>query len=185
MPANINECDGHAAVMVVGEPAWHRLGTVLDHPATAAEALAAAHLDWRVIKQPLFAGNDARRAVSNYFAIVREDEWKQNKTTVLGIVGKDYTPLQNREAFDFFDPIVGEGAAIYHTAGALGEGERVWILASCRRRFASSVMTSRTNTCFSVIAMMETVQSRSSSRQSAWFARTLSRRRCAKGRSYE
>jgi len=115
--------------MVVGKPAWHRLGKVLDHPATAAEAINAAGLDWSVVKHPLYAGEREPLAVSDYFAIVREDDWKKRKATVLGIVGRDYTPLQNREAFKFFDPIVGDKAAIYHTAGALGAGERVWILA--------------------------------------------------------
>jgi phage/plasmid-like protein (TIGR03299 family) len=130
MPANINEPDGKAALMVVGKPAWHGLGTVLDHPATAAEAISAAKLDWNVIKQPLFAGGSGEyRHVPDWFAMVRDDDWKRNKTTVLGLVGKGYTPIQNRAAFGFFDPIVGERAAVYHTAGALGEGERVWILA--------------------------------------------------------
>lgn len=129
MPAGFNERDGQAAVMVVGKPAWHELGTVLDRPATAAQAISAANLDWQVIKQPLFAGEGEHRPISDYFAIVREDDWKQNKTTVLGLVGTEYTPIQNREAFGFFDPIVGQGAAVYQTAGALGDGERVWVLA--------------------------------------------------------
>lgn len=47
----------------------------------------------------------------------------------LGIVGEDYTPLQNRDALRFFDPIVGEGTAVCHTAGVLAGGRRVRILA--------------------------------------------------------
>src|SRR5512146_72253 len=129
MPANISERNGKAAVMVVGEPAWHRLGTVLDKPATAEQAIQAAHLDWAVMKQPLFAGEKDHHPVPDYYAVVRGDDWKMKRSTVLGIVRGAYTPLQNRDAFKFFDPIVGQNAAIYHTAGALGHGERVWILA--------------------------------------------------------
>jgi hypothetical protein len=106
--------------MVVGTPAWHGLGTVLQRPATAAEAIEAAKLSWRVVKKPLFAGENEYRRVPDYFSMVREDDWNSNKSTVLGIVRKGYTPLQNREAFTFFDPIVGQNAAVYHTARSLG-----------------------------------------------------------------
>jgi phage/plasmid-like protein (TIGR03299 family) len=129
MAHNISQRNGQAAVMVVSEPAWHRLGTVLNSPATAEQAIAAAHLDWEVVKQPLFAGEAEQHHVPDYYAVVRGDDWAKKKATVLGIVRSGYTPVQNREAFGFFDPIVGQKAAVYHTAGALGDGERVWILA--------------------------------------------------------
>jgi phage/plasmid-like protein (TIGR03299 family) len=134
MPANIDKTTGTPAVMTVG-PAWHRLGKVLDAPATAADALKFAHLDWPVSKAPLFVGEGGHRPLGKHCAIVREDAWRRNDWTpgktdgILGVVGKGYEPLQNEEAFRFFDPIVGEKAAAYHTAGALGKGERVWILA--------------------------------------------------------
>jgi phage/plasmid-like protein (TIGR03299 family) len=116
-------------MMFVGKTPWHKLGQKLERPATAAEAMAAAQLDWNVLKHPLYAGRSDRRLLPDYFAVVREDRWQVGDAKVMGIVGKAYTPLQNADAFAFFDPIVGAGAAIYHTAGALGAGERVWMLA--------------------------------------------------------
>jgi phage/plasmid-like protein (TIGR03299 family) len=129
MSDNLLIQNGQASMFYINEVPWHGLGTKLNQPATAQEAIIAANLDWPVIKLPLFAGSK-RIPVPEKFAVVRKSSNIVSKSDpVLGVVGKDYTPLQNRDAFRFFDPIVGQNAAIYHTAGALGQGERVWILA--------------------------------------------------------
>ncbi len=128
MSHNLMIQNGEASMMYVGGVPWHGLGTALDKPATAEEAIQAARLDWQVKKLPLYASDGdnslLRLPVPDKYAVARE-----NSLDVLGVVGSSYTPVQNREAFAFFDPIVGKQAAIYHTAGALGKGERVWILA--------------------------------------------------------
>ncbi len=130
MPDRIHIENGKASIMYFGRKPWHGLGQELDHPATAEEAISAANLDWEVVKQPLYAGGDGfAYRVDGTFAVVPAHRWGSEECPVFGIVGADYTPLQNRDAFRFFDPIVGEQAAIYHTAGALGDGERIWILA--------------------------------------------------------
>ena len=116
MPANIN------TMMYVGEKPWHGLGKRLENAATSAEAIKAAGLDWKVTKEPLFLEGGTR--LEKALATVREDTG-----AVLGVVGKVYQPLQNKDAFKFFDAVVGIKEAMYHTAGALGDGECVWILA--------------------------------------------------------
>lgn len=115
MSANID------TMMYVGETPWHKRGTRLNNPATAEEALKTAKLDWEVKKEPLFRVMSEKVEA---YATVRKDT-----NCVLGIVGERYTILQNKEAFSFFDAVVGEKAAIYHTAGSLGQGEKIWILA--------------------------------------------------------
>jgi phage/plasmid-like protein (TIGR03299 family) len=123
MGHNLNIKDGNASMMYVGETPWHRLGTKLEKPATAAEAIQAAGLDFTVQMMSLRTEH-ADIPVERHFATVRMDSFQ-----ALGVVGARYTPIQNKDAFFMFDALVGEGEAIYHTAGALGKGERIWLLA--------------------------------------------------------
>src|SRR5207247_5009721 len=104
---------------------WHKLGTQLDRPATAEEAIQAAGLDFTVKLKPVKTViNRKQKFLPNTFATVRTDT-----SEVLGVVGSRYSPIQNKDAFGFFDALVGSNESCYHTAGALGKGERIWILA--------------------------------------------------------
>ncbi len=125
MSHNLFIKDGKANMFYVGETPWHKLGTKLEHPATAREAIQAAGLDYKVQLKPLLTTINRKRVeVTGSFATVRMDNG-----TILGVVGNRYEPIQNKDAFTFFDAIVGDDEAMYHTAGVLGQGERIWILA--------------------------------------------------------
>jgi len=130
MAHNLYIENGKAHMMYVGELPWHKLGTPLREPATSAQAIKAAGLGWTVRKVPLYAIEGPGVAhVPRHYGVVPEDRWGKPDCPVFGIVSEDYHPLQNVEAFEFFDSIVGQKVAMYHTAGALGKGEHVWILA--------------------------------------------------------
>lgn len=133
---NFNEQTGQHSFFSVKEKAWHGLGQIVQDYPTSAEAIQFAGLDYEVIKTELFTHSRATTddngeiteggilSVSNFYATQRTDT-KQ----VLGVVGKDYEVVQNRDAFIFFDSIVGGDGIQYETAGALGKGERIFITA--------------------------------------------------------
>lgn len=135
---NFNSTTGHYSFFSVKEKAWHGLGQIVAKYPTSEEAIKHAGLDYEVIKTPLYTKGSGiietangieigsnELHVSNYFANIRTDN-----NAVLGVVGKDYHIVQNREAFNFFDAIVGGGEGIlYETAGALGNGERIFVTA--------------------------------------------------------
>jgi phage/plasmid-like protein (TIGR03299 family) len=100
---------------------WSDLGVDLKHPRTAHEAIRMAGLDYPVVKYPisLHAGPNPEM-----FATMRTDTCE-----VLGFVHADYEPIQNTDAFTFFDTLVAGSEATYEIAGLLGRGERVWLLA--------------------------------------------------------
>lgn len=109
------------SMFFLGETPWHGLGNrVLEAP-SVGEALRQAGLDWSVGLKPIFMA-DGREVPGK--ATVRESD-----NSILGVVGPRYRPLQNVDAFNFFNPLVESGLVTLETAGSLSEGKRVWVMA--------------------------------------------------------
>ena len=108
---------------------WTKMGTRFEKVATAEEAITLAGLDWTVSMNDVYAARDQSvgltfQKIPDKRAVVREDTGE-----VFNVLGNQYTPVQNRDAFKFFDAVVGQGEAIYDTAGMMRGGRNVWILA--------------------------------------------------------
>ena len=118
------------------ETPWHREGVILSEYPSRAEAIQAAGLGWKVEKRPIFFpatmsdGREVSQPVAKTFALVRTDS-----QVALGLVGKDYKPFQNEECFSLCEALSATGSIKWETAGALGEGERVWCLAKVEGGF--------------------------------------------------
>lgn len=122
MPHELATTNGRTAMMYSGEIPWHGMGTRLEEPATAQEAIEAAGLDYLAELKELQTTDGL--PIPQRKAVVRSDSQE-----ILGVVGTTYTPVQNHQAFGFLDAVVADGELRYHTAGALGKGERIWMLA--------------------------------------------------------
>ena len=104
----------------VRETPWHGLGIIIEEAPTSDEAIKIAGLDWNVIQRPVYTSTGI---IPGFKANIRETDEK-----FLGLVTDRYRIVQNREAFEFTDALLGEGVR-YETAGSLASGKRVWMLA--------------------------------------------------------
>lgn len=105
---------------------WHGLGTAVAEAPTSAEAIKIAGLDWTVESKPIFNGNQSE--ILGYKANTRSTDG-----AVLGIVSDRYQIVQNSQAFDFTDALIGEGCR-YETAGSLKGGKKIFLLAKMPER---------------------------------------------------
>lgn len=114
----------------VREKPWHYEETkdvtkLIQEAPTSKDALHLAGLDWEVKQEPVYMENGIM--IPNYKANVRSTD-----NSCLGIVTDRYQIVQNTEAFEFTDAIVGEtedGVVKYETAGSLCGGKKIWLLA--------------------------------------------------------
>lgn len=101
-------------------------GTVTDEALGSADAIVAAGLAWDVEKRPVFFGATDESVmgtgkVADQFAVVRTDT-----EAALSIVGKVWSPFQNRDMFRFLADLIANGQITFETAGSLDGGRKVF-----------------------------------------------------------
>ena len=121
MPANVE------TMFYVREKPWHGLGTLVAEAPASADALICAGLDWRVEQKDVYTGDGS--LIPGYKVNLRSSD-----NAALGIVSDRYKVVQNEDAFQFTDDLLGEGVT-YETAGALQGGKKVWMLAKMPQRY--------------------------------------------------
>ena len=111
-----------------GETPWHQTGTLITDPSvikSVPKFLTAANLDWEVaLKSMFYRAGDKALKVPQRRAVVRSTDGK-----LLSTVGAGYHAFQNKEAFAVLQPALDRFGVELETAGALGVGDRVWMLA--------------------------------------------------------
>lgn len=128
MSHEIEIVNGEAQMAYAGDVPWHGLGVKVPSDLSPEQMLQKAGLDWQVEKQYLCTVEGI--AIPEKKALVRSSDRK-----VLDIVGKDWNPVQNHEAFEFFNDFVTSGDMEMHTAGSLKGGQIVWALAKVKESF--------------------------------------------------
>jgi phage/plasmid-like protein (TIGR03299 family) len=118
------------SIAYTGKTPWHGLGKEVPADLTPTQMLKAADLDWTVEKIPAYATVGGRKVAVGRSALVRNVD-----NSVIDVVSEDWNPVQNQEAFDFFNEYVMAGDMEMHTAGSLKGGQIVWGLAKVKDSF--------------------------------------------------
>ena len=119
MPAAVEQ------MMFVGETPWHGLGNQVDEGINVSDAIVSAGLDWEVGLKDLVTVDGE--------PVNHRATYRKSDNSILGVVGPRYTPLQNKDAFDWFQPFLDANECSIHTAGSLHSGQKVWVLAQLNR----------------------------------------------------
>lgn len=113
-----------------GEVPWHGLGVQVPSDLSPDQMLDKAGLNWTVEKKPAFFEMDDKKFPVGWSALTRSSD-----NSVLDIVSNDWNPVQNHEAFNFFEEYCRVGDMDMHTAGSLKNGQIVWALAKVKESF--------------------------------------------------
>ncbi len=87
---------------------------------TSSDALAIAKLNWEVATVPLFTASNG--PVTSHKAIVRVNDGKP-----LGVVGKNYSLVQNADMFSVADVLARDEGVKFARAGSFEDGKKIYL----------------------------------------------------------
>jgi phage/plasmid-like protein (TIGR03299 family) len=122
--------NGEANMAYAGNVPWHGLGKKVPSDVSPEQMLKAANLDWAVEKRQMFFKTENGDKITDQYALVRSTDNKHLTT-----VSSQWNPVQNIEAFEFFNDFVLTGDMEMHTAGSLKGGRMVWAMAQIKESF--------------------------------------------------
>jgi len=114
-----------------GRVPWHGLGVEVPGDLSPKQMMQKADLDWRVESVPTKAFFDTDIIDTGTNCLLRESDHK----VLAPMIGSDWEPVQNSEAFNFFNEFCAAGDMEMHTAGSLMGGKMVWVLAKIKESF--------------------------------------------------
>lgn len=113
-----------------GQTPWHGLGKEVPADLSPEQMMIAAGLDWKVEPIKTYAEIQGKQVYTGMNALVRSTD-----SHILDVVPDTWNPLQNEEAFEFFNDFVKAGDMSMNTAGSLRNGQIVWGLAKVNESF--------------------------------------------------
>ena len=117
-------------MMYVGDTPWHKQGISVKETPTIKDAIELAGLNWEVTKKATYYKNNIGVFTpTKHWVTVRTDRGEP-----LGNVSERYEILQNRHAFEPFEPMIDMGFKL-ETAGAVQGGKKIWVLAKAPEQY--------------------------------------------------
>ena len=113
-----------------GSSPWGDIGTQVSNDLSPQQMMEKSGTNWSVDKVQTYADYKGEKVPTGLEALVRSSDSK-----ILTQVGKNWNPVQNEQAFGFFNEYCMEGGMEMHSAGSLKGGKMVWALAKINESF--------------------------------------------------
>jgi phage/plasmid-like protein (TIGR03299 family) len=125
MAHEIDQTTGKSAMAYLagGETPWHGLGEAVpeEFAYDAHQFATSAIMDWEVGVKNL--------QTEDGIPVPNRATYRKDTGAILGVVGPRWTPLQNAQSFQWFQPWLDSRQCRLETAGVLFGGQKTWVLA--------------------------------------------------------